>query len=93
MQHSSNSARSNIGGFSYNGENLYWFSSSAQVAQTQMPKFGKLAPEAWYSEMKYYQFAGDSLGFEYCPKRNRDGREQIGHLTQALTRFKLQNLY
>jgi len=84
MQHSPGTDRQNLGGFSYAGENLYWSWTSAQISTNEVPLYGKLAAEGWYSEMKYFSYGGPDAGYDKCPMRNRDGYEQIGHLTQML---------
>ncbi|XP_075256883.1 uncharacterized protein LOC142349298 isoform X2 [Convolutriloba macropyga] len=84
MKHSGRE-RSNIGGFGYNGENLYWYSTSGDISQNDLPEYGRSAAAGWYSEMKYYQYAGPDASFDKCGFRNNDkGGAQIGHLTQLL---------
>lgn len=77
MQHSTNEARKNRAGFTYIGENLYWFSSSAgaKITENQMKK----AVEHWYAEIADFQYSKHGVA---CPKRNN--KKQIGHFTQVM---------
>jgi len=88
MYHSPSSDRKNLGGHDHVGENLYWkwtCGGSGGIPENDIPKHGKWAAEAWYSEMLYYQFPGPNNAYDMCGLRNTDiGKPQIGHLTQML---------
>lgn len=77
MQHSSHSQRSNIGNFSYLGENLYWYYSSAGVSEYDQK--GTDSVDSWYSEIEYFQYSKKGV---VCSRRN--GNNAIGHFTQLM---------
>ncbi len=77
MKHSANTSRENIAGFQYVGENLYWYWSSYK--QLVSPKTARDAVDAWYSEIKYYQYSPKGV---ICSKRA--GGSVIGHFTQLM---------
>lgn len=77
MQHSRHSFRTNIGGFSYLGENLYWAWSSASVSVNAQR--ARKAVTSWYSEIADFQYSKRGV---VCPKRGNRG--MIGHFTQVM---------
>ena len=76
MKHSSSSARKNVAGFSYVGENLYWYWSSNSRPVTTAT--AEKAVSSWYSEIKYFQYSERGV---VCKQR---GSGAIGHFTQVM---------
>lgn len=77
MSHSPTSYRQNSNGFSYIGENLFYYYSSQPFNLT-----GELAErsvQSWYEEIADFQYSPKGV---VCPLRGKKGA--IGHFTQVM---------